>query len=104
MVNDVTLLDQYDHIQLEVTSLFTEITAPELHYKSNGCYSFTVLLGGEKVTGHFPIIASFKPHQRHPVGQLRNGQKTDHYTSFLGCESLLLKGDYHYHASIAEVC
>ena len=98
MVNDVTRLDEFNHVKLDIASLLVEISAPELHYKSNGCYSFTVLLGGDnKATGRFPVLLSFKPHKRHPMGQIRNGQKEDHALEFLGCESLLLKGDYYYH-------
>ena len=45
VVNDVTLKDQYDHLQLHVSSLYVEINAPVYHYKANGSYSFHILLG-----------------------------------------------------------
>lgn len=103
VVNDVTRLDEFNHVKLDIASLLVEISAPELHYKSNGCYSFTVLLGGDnKATGRFPVLLSFKPHKRHPMGQIRNGQKEDHALEFLGCESLLLKGDYYYHPIVSD--
>lgn len=103
VVNDVTRLEEFNHVALDVSSLLVEISAPELHYKSNGCYSFTVLLGGDnKASGRFPVLLSFTPHKRHPVGQIRNGQKADHALEFLGCESLLLKGDYYYHPVVSD--
>ena len=105
VVDDVSMLDQYNHLKLDIASLFVEITAPVSNYKSNGCYGITLIMDSpDKIPGYFPIVASFRPHRRHPVGQLRNGNHEGHYTEFLGCEALLLKGDYHYHPVISEVC
>ena len=105
VVDDVSMLNQYNHLKLYISSFFVEINAPQYHYQSDGCYGITLMMGNmDKATSEFPIVASFKPHQRHPVGQLRNGVREGHYTDFLGCEALLLKGDYYYHPIVEEVC
>ena len=103
-VDDISMLDQYNHLKLFISSFFAEISDFQHQYNSDGCYGITLMMGDfDKTSSEFPIVMSFKPHQRHPVGQLRNGVREDHYTDFLGCEALLLKGDYHYHPVIADV-
>ncbi len=90
-MNDITLPNQYDHIKLKISNAFIEINGPENHYKGNGAFTFNILLGEQKgQAGNYPILVSFKHHQRHPVNQIRSGQQSDHYTDFLGCESILL--------------
>ena len=103
VVNDITLPNQYDHVKLKISNAFIEINGPENHYKGNGAFTFNILLGEQKGTpGEYPILVSFKHHQRHPINQIRSGQQLDHYTDFLGCESILLKGDYNYHSTISD--
>ena len=103
VVNDVTLPQSFDHLKLNVSEAYIEINGPDNHYKGNGCSSFSVVLGSQKNTaGTFPILLSFRHHDRHPINQIRSGQKGDHYTDCLGCESILIKGDYHYHSVVSE--
>lgn len=53
---------------------------------------------------NYPILLSFKPHQLDPVGQIRNGQNTTHFTPFCGCESITLNGEYWYNGVVSDDC
>ena len=47
VVNDVSLVSQYNHLKFDISTLAVEISAPQSHYRENGCFAITILLGGE---------------------------------------------------------
>ena len=103
VVNDITLPQHYDHLKLRVSSAYIEINGPNNNYKGNDCFTFNILLGEQLASsGAYPVLLSFKHHERHPLNQVRSGQKEDHYIDCLGCDSLMIKGDYHFHGVISE--
>ena len=101
-MNDVTLTDQYDFLQFNLSSLAVTISAPQLHYNALATFAFSVLLGDmSNDQGKYPIVVSFKPHRRNPVGQIRNGDR-DHTTDFIGCQYIQIQGEYNAHPEVSD--
>ena len=99
VVNDVTLTDQYDYLQFTLSSFAVTISAPQLHYNALTTFAFSILLGDmSNDQGKYPIVVSFRPHRRNPVGQIRNGDG-EHTTDFLGIDSprLIFYGEVYSH-------
>ena len=102
VVNDVTLTDQYDYLKFNVTSFAVAISAPQLHYNALTTFAFSVLFGEmSNELGKYPIVVSFKPHRRNPVGQIRNGDR-DHTTDFIGCQYIQIQGEYNAHPEVSD--
>lgn len=103
VVNDVTIPQHFDHLKLDLSAAYVEINGPVNHYNENGVFDFNVVLGEQKPsTEKYPILVSFKHHERHPLNQISHGQQSSHYTDCLCCESILVKGSYHYHSVVSE--